>query len=198
MTVNFYFPRYKTKSKEKTVFCYVRERGKELCLNTGCKCNPEHWDQERQRLNLRKTKSSIEKNRYRNINKILDAYENKSYDIVYKIRSNNPTANFDKITNAISNHFSKKDDSFFGIFDDFIKIKSANVSKAAIQKYKRVKSLLQEYEKEYKVKLDFDKITNLFFEKFICLSFFCSPFTFFISHTSVFLFFKITDHDDSY
>ncbi len=166
MTINFYFPRYKTKKKEKTIFCYVREKGKEICLNTGCKSNPEHWDKERQRLSIRKAKSSVEKSRYWNINKILDAYENKIYDITYKIRSNNPTAKFETIANAIKNHFNKKDDSFFGIYDEFLKIKSAKISTAAIQKYKRLKSLLKEYEKENRIKLDFDKITNLFFEKF--------------------------------
>ncbi len=45
-------------------------------------------------------------------------------------------------------------------------IKRLEVGKEAIQKLERVKSLLQDYEKEHKEKLNFDKITPLFFSKF--------------------------------
>jgi integrase len=166
MTVRFYFPRYKTKQVEQTLFCRVSEKGKELNLNTGCKANPEYWDKDKQRLNLRKVKSPMQKNLLKNINKILEAYETKILDILYSTRSKNATANFDVIVDAINKHFNKSETTFFSAYRDFLKMKSSTVSKEALQKYKRVESLLVEYEKHSGEKLSFEKISPLFFDKF--------------------------------
>ena len=166
MTINFYFPRYKSKKPELTIFCRIYENRKEVNLNTACKCDPQFWDKTRQRANLRKAKNPIQKNILGNINKILDSYENKINDIIYNVRSKNPIANFSEIIEAINNHFNKKEVTLYTAYEDFLKIKSNEVSKEALQKYKRVKSLLLEYEKKYNLKLSFDKITPIFFDKF--------------------------------
>ena len=104
MTIRFYFPRYKSKNPEQTIFCRVYENKKELNLNTGCKCDSKYWDKNRQRVNLRKVKNPLQKNVLGNLNKILDAYETKVSDIVYQVRSKNPVASFDHIVDEIKNY----------------------------------------------------------------------------------------------
>jgi integrase len=166
MTVSFYLPRYKSKNPEETIFCRIYENKKELNLNTGCKCDPKYWDKDKQRANLRKIKNPMQKNVLGNVNKILDVYETKVSDIVYQVRSKNPIVSFDVIVDEIKNYFHKKETTLFTAYEDFLKVKSNMVSKDALQKYKRVHTLLQEFEKNAGLKLSFDKITPLFFDKF--------------------------------
>ncbi len=167
MKVSFYLERNKNlKTKERTIWCYVREKGNGLYLNTGERINPDFWDKTVQRANLRKTRNKIVKGHLQRLNQYLNAYENKIYEIAHVLKIKDVNVSFNAIAVKIKNYFRKKDNSFFTVFDEFIKFKSVKVSKASLQKFLRVKALLREYEKEYKTKLDFEKITNIFFEKF--------------------------------
>ena len=167
MTIKFYFPRYKTKKPAQTLFCRMADGGSELNLNTDCKVDPKYWDKSKQRINVRMMKDPIKKNTFKNINKILEAYENKIEEIEMNVRAKNLAANFYEIKEAISEHFNpSKSNSLFDHYNEFVETKSIEVSKEALQKYSRVKTLLIEFEKSTRDSLNFDKITPLFFDKF--------------------------------
>lgn len=166
MTINFYLPRYKSKNPDQTIFCRIYEKKRELNLNTGCKVNTQYWDKVRQRANIRKVKDPIKKGILTKLNKRLEKYELKITEIIYKVKSQNELASFDEIANEINNYYKKSDHTLFSAYKDFLQTKRNEVSKEALQKYKRVETLLKEYEKKNSIKLTFDKITPLFFDKF--------------------------------
>lgn len=167
MKVRFYLENNKAiTAKERAIWCYVREYNETLALNTGENIDPEHWDKRDQRANLRKTKDTILKGKLKSLNQYLNAYENKIVDIGRQVRMKNFSAKFSVISDEIKKQFDKRGTSFFSIYDEFIKIKRLTVSADALQKYERIKSLLQEFEKSSRTKLNFEKITPLFFDKF--------------------------------
>jgi integrase len=167
MKVRFYLDSNKSvKAKEKAIWCYVREYGDTLALNTGERINPELWDKRNQRANLRMTKDKILKGSLKNVNLFLNSYENKVYDIARSIRMKEFNTGFSVIADEVRKQFNKRDTSFFSVYDEFLKSKRLNVTRSSMQKYERLKALLLEYEKITADKLRFDKISPLFFERF--------------------------------
>ena len=155
-----------SRTGESTIWCYIREYDNTLTLNTDQKIKPELWDKIIQRTNIRKTKDTILKGSLKNINQYLNAFENKIYDITRSIRSKDFSAGFSVVVSEIKKQFDKRETDLFAIYDEFIAIKKLEVSKQSIIKFKRIKALLEEYQKLYREKLNFDKITPLFFTKF--------------------------------
>ncbi len=167
MKVKFYLDSNQTvKAKKRAIWCYVREYDQTLALNTGEEISPDLWDKETHRANLRRTKDKILKGSLKSINQYLNSYENKVDEIARTIRTKDFNAGFSVISDEIKKQFNKRDTSFFAVYDEFIKSKQLNVTRASIQKYERLQKLLLEYEKYGRDKLRFDKITPLFFEKF--------------------------------
>lgn len=166
MTVRFYLDRNKTVKSDKNVLCYIRESGKGIYVNTKVRCKPEHWDKIHQKGNIRKAKDTVTKGALRNLNKLLDSYEAKIFEISTLEKSKNPTVSFDVISDEIKNYFNKTETTFFSAYKEFLNVKSNTVSKEALQKYSRVGSLLLEFEKKTRFKLSFEKISPLFFDKF--------------------------------
>lgn len=167
MKVRFYLENNKAViAKERAIWCYVREYDETLALNTGERIKPELWDKRDQRANLRKTKDSILKGQLKSLNQYLNAFENKIVDIGRQVRMKDFSAKFSVISDEIKKQFDKRDTSIFSIYDEFIKIKKTSVSSDTLQKYKRMRSLLQDFEKSSRSKLNFEKITPLFFDKF--------------------------------
>ncbi|MBK8947172.1 MAG: tyrosine-type recombinase/integrase [Ignavibacteriae bacterium] len=188
MQIKFYLDTNKSKVKERNIRCFIRDKGKPLLdetgkhqtsklgnrlykvegiyLNTEEKCLPEYWDKKKQRVNLKKIKNLDLKRELEDLNDYLNSFESKIKLLVREIKRENPLASFDVIINEINKHFHKVDQSFFSAYNEFLKLKSQKVSKDSIIKFKRVSTLLREYEKMYNVNLSFDKITPLFFEKF--------------------------------
>jgi len=161
MKVKFYLDN-SSKVKEKTIWCYVREQANTLTLNTGEAINPNLWDKSAHRAGLRKTKNKILKGSLDSLNNYLHSFELKVHDTVRSIRSKDFNASFSYIAEELRRQFNYKEESLFDIYDEFLKDKKLTVSKDALQKYKRVKGLLQEFDK----KLTYDKINPLFFSKF--------------------------------
>jgi|YelNatPaOPRAMG01_1025707.scaffolds.fasta_scaffold18948_8 integrase len=166
MKIKFYPERKLSKNGECTLWCYVREYKETLYLNTGQRINPGLWDTDTQRANLRQTRDNIIKGSLKSLNQYLNAFESKILDIERIIRSKQPDAGFSVVADAIKKQFDKKKAGLFDIYNEFLKIKRQEVSKQAIFKFKRVKALLEEYQKVNRESLDFDKITPLFFSKF--------------------------------
>ncbi len=166
MKINFYFDSKSSRSGESAIWCYVREYDKTLTLNTGETINPDLWDKNIQRANLRKTKDKIAKGSLNSLNQYLNTFESKILDIIRTVRSKEFNAGFSTVAEEIKKQFDKRETSIFAIYDEFLAIKKLEVSKQSILKLKRIKALLEEYQKVNREKLDFDKITPLFFSKF--------------------------------
>ena len=166
MKVKFYFDSKVSRTGEGAIWCYLREYDKTLALNTGERISVELWDKNLHRADPRKTSDKIVKGTLQNINQYLNTFESKIYDIVRSVRSKNFSAGFGAVTDEIKKQFNKRETSIYAVYDEFTAIKRLEVTKPSIQKIKRIKSLLEEYEKVNREKLDFDKITPLFFSKF--------------------------------
>jgi integrase len=166
MKINFYLDSKSSRSGESAVWCYVREYDKTLTLNTGESIDPFLWDKNIQRANLRKTKDKIAKGSLNSLNQYLNTFESKVLDITRTVRSKEFNAGFSTVAEEIKKQFDKRETSIFAIYDEFLAIKKLEVSKQSILKLKRIKALLEEYQKVNREKLDFDKITPLFFSKF--------------------------------
>lgn len=165
MKVRFY-PDKRPSKNSSAIYCYVRENKDTLTLNTGQRINPEYWNADTQRANLRKTRDNITKSSLKDLNQYLNAFENKVWEIERAVRKKDFKAGFGKVSDEIKKHFTKKKTGFLEIYDEFLMIKRQEVTKPSIQKFKRIKVLLQDYQKAYRERLDFDKITPLFFSKF--------------------------------
>ncbi len=166
MKLKFYLDKKLTRSGESAIWCYVREYDKTLALNTGERIKPDFWDSEIQRANLNKTKDKILKGSLNGLNQYLSSMQNKIFDITRSVRSRNTSAGFSIVAEEIKKQFDKKETSIFSIYDEFLSIKKLEVSNQSISKLKRVKALLEDYQKSNREKLDFYKITPLFFSKF--------------------------------
>ena len=170
MKVKFYLDSNKSvRAKERAIWCYCREYDNTLTLNTGERVDPDLWDKDTQRAIPRKTRDNILKGSLKHLNLYLSSFESKVHETVRVMRMKDFNAGFGVVADELSKQFNKRDTSFFAVYTEFLKAKRLNVSKNSIQKYERVKSLLLDYEKHHKDKLRFDKITPLFYDKFLSL-----------------------------
>ena len=147
MKVKFYPERKVSKTGESVIWCYVRESKETVYLNTGQKIKTDLWDSDSQRGSPRLTRNNIIKGELKSLNQYLDKFESKIYDIERLIRGKQSDAGFGTVTDAIKRQFDKKKAGLFDIYEEFLKIKRQEVSKPAIQKLNRVKTLLEEYQK---------------------------------------------------
>lgn len=166
MKTKFYLDSKSSKSGDSAIWCYIREFDNTLPINTGERVNPEYWDKTTNRANPRKTKDKITKGSLNGLNLFLNAFEAKIHDIVRSVRTKDFNAGFGIVAAEIKSHFDKRETGMFAAYDDFLKIKRQEVSKQSIYKFKRVKILLEEYQKSNREKIDFDKLSPLFFSKF--------------------------------
>lgn len=165
MKIKFYLEKKVSKYGDTAIYCYVRELKKTLTLNTGERVKPEFWDSAHQRADIRKTRDNIQKKYLRDMNQYLDSYSNKIWEIVRDIRRKDPSAGFNKLSEAIKRAFERKENSLLDIYDEFL-LSKKHVSKASLQKLKRVGSLLKEYQDFNNEKLELDNINPAFFEKY--------------------------------
>lgn len=166
MKVKFYLERKPSKNKEVAIWCYVREGKNTFYLNTGQKVNHEHWDSDAQRADARKTRDNIMKGSIKSLNRYLNSFESKIFEIERAIRSKKHDAGFTNIQEAVKKQFNRKKAGLFEIFNEFLKIKRQHVAKQSLVKLERVKGLLEDYQKYNNELLNFDNITPLFFSKF--------------------------------
>jgi len=160
MKISFYL------NRRSAIYCYVREYKDTLTLNTGQRIDIDHWDTDKQRANPRKTRDNIIKKSLTDLNQYLNAFEAKIYEIERDVRRKDFSSGFNEVADAIKKYFDKKKSTLFDAYDEFLKIKRLEVTKAALQKFSRVKALLEEYQTINRDRIDFNKITPLFFQKF--------------------------------
>ena len=166
MKINFYLDSKTTKNYKSTIWCYVREYTNTLTINTGEQVDPNLWDKNLQRGNPRKTKDKIIKGSISSLNQYLNSFESKIFDVVRSVRSKEFNAGFSKVAEGIKKEFDKRETGLFSVYDEFLTVKRHEVTKASLSKLQRVKSLLEDYQKSQKEKLNFEKITPTFFSKF--------------------------------
>ncbi len=166
MKINFYLDSKTTKNYKSTIWCYVREYANTLTLNTGENVDPNLWDKNLQRANPRKTKDKVIKGSINSLNQYLNSFESKIFDVVRSVRSKEFNAGFSKVAEGIKKEFDKRETGLFSVYDEFLTVKRHEVTKASLSKLQRVKSLLEDYQKSQKEKLNFEKITPTFFSKF--------------------------------
>ncbi len=166
MKVSFYPDRSKSQNTIKTIWASIYENGNSVLLNTHEKVDTRYWDKKTHRANIRKAREPRLKGELNLLNQFLNAYENKIHKIRLKMKTEDPTVEFSEIVAKIKNEFGDKTNTFFDVYDDFIKTKGAVVGKPTIQKHKRLKKLLMEFEKDITYKLNFNSINKLFEDKF--------------------------------
>ena len=166
MKVSFYLDSKPSQSGRKAIWCYIREKNKTLAINTEQSVLLEYWDKSTHRTDPHYTKDKIIKGSLNSINQFLNAFEAKIYDIVRGVRSKDFSAGFNAVTEEIKKQFNRKDVDFFAIYDEFLSIKRLKVTKQSLIKLKRIKTLLEEYQKANRERLDFEKVTPLFLSKF--------------------------------
>lgn len=149
MTIHFYLPRYKSKKSEETIFCRFYENKKEFNLNTGEKINPNYWDKDRQRASIRSVKNPQLKSALTDLNETLDLYQIKAKRIYKDIKDRNFSASFEEIKRGIIGGFVQKEEiTVVSMYDEFIKFKEreAKIVFRTIQKHKRIKKIIQDFE----------------------------------------------------
>ena len=139
MKVSFYPDRSKSQNTIKTIWASIYENGNSTLLNTHEKVDTRYWDKNTHRANIRKAREPRLKGELNLLNQFLNAYENKIHKIRLKMKTEDPTVEFSEIVAKIKNEFGDKTNTFFDVYDDFIKTKGAVVRKPTIQKHKRLK-----------------------------------------------------------
>jgi len=164
MTVKFYIDRDKRIKGDRSIYCFVYEKGEHYQFSTNEKINPEYWDKSNQRANLRKTKNTILKGKLDQLNKILNRYTTDVEKVRANLKAENSAVTFSEVKEAIKLHYNPpKKKGFFEHYDEFIQYKEdSNASYALIRKMKRVKDILQEYEKYSKKSITFNTINKSF------------------------------------
>ncbi|MGB5846980.1 MAG: hypothetical protein WBH40_00745, partial [Ignavibacteriaceae bacterium] len=166
MKVSFYPDRTKSPNTVRTIWANIYEDGNKLLLNTHEKVDTKYWDKNIQRANIRKAKDPRVKGELNLLNRFLSSYEGKIHSIRLKMKTENPSIEFSEIENQIKIEFGKKSNTIYDIYNQFIMAKGSIVGKETIQKHKRLKAILEDFEKDTGYKLNFNSINKLFEDKF--------------------------------
>jgi integrase len=169
MTVHFYLERKQLKGDEKTIYCYVRglQNGKTLILNTKQKINPYFWDKEQEKATDR---GRTKYRGARELNDLLESYKEEVKRTIRILLANNPTESFESIKSKILERFGrtvKIELSFFEALDEFIRIRSNDLSENTLRKFKTIRVQLNDFEKSTGKKLLFANIDLNFYDNFL-------------------------------
>ena len=158
MKIRFYLGK-KSAQNKCAITCYLLESDQTFTLSAKLNIDPQHWDKNTQRaINYRTGVSNILKGELNSINKYLEALENKLKAIESEVRVNEPLSVFEDVWEAIQKHFNKK--SLYDIYDDFMLKRTGRISSSSMSKYRRLKGLLEDYEKDNKVTLNIKTIAK--------------------------------------
>lgn len=166
MQVSFYPDRSKSPNTVRTIWANIYEDGNKLLLNTHEKVDTKYWDKKTKRGNIRKARDPRLKGELNLLNRFLSSYEGKIHSIRLKMKTENPSIEFSEIENQIKIEFGKKSNTIYDVYNEFIIAKGAIVGKETIQKHKRLKAILEDFEKDTGYKLNFNSINKLFEDKF--------------------------------
>lgn len=169
MTSTFYLKEPNSKKESLIYFsCYFKEEGKKFVYSTGERILPAHWDQEG-RIPTTKGKSKAANRGV--IKGQLDRYS----AVFNEIRNRCLSMQVDFTSRLLKKEFDEKfkkapggKNIFFDAYDEFTdqKTKNQEWKPSTAKRYKNIKNILKEFEKDRKYKLTFNSITSKFHAEF--------------------------------
>lgn len=162
MTINFYLNNDpKNKDTEKSIFVYVRHKGKTLTLHTGERIKPEYWNFKKQEAKPSYTGSP-------ELNSYLVSFKEEIKKTIRLLLTEKPSSDFDDIKQALYEKFKKNDTKkgFYDIFDLFLELRKTELSSAMIKKYNVLKNHLKSFETDMNYKISFKSIDLMFYDRF--------------------------------
>ncbi len=169
MTSTFYLKEPKSKKESLIYFsCYFKEEGKKFVYSTGETILPTHWDQKSRIPNSKgKNKASS-----RGVIKgQLDRYSG----IFNEVRDRCISMQVDFTSRLLKKEFDDKfkktpggKNIFFDAYDEFTdqKTKNQEWKPSTVKRYKNIKNILMEFEKDRKYSLNFNAINSRFHAEF--------------------------------
>jgi len=149
--------------------CYFKNEQKQFVYSTRQSILPDHWDFENKKPKNKGKNISIDQ---KNISGILNKYT----DEFNTYHSQCEMSKIEFTSQLLKNHLNKvfgnivsKKTTFFEVYDQFTeeKIKRKEWKNATVKRYKNIKNLLLEFEKNKKFKLTFTKMNNSFYTEFL-------------------------------
>ena len=171
--VNFYLKKAEETTGLSLIYLQYKYSGHRLVYTFNQTINPKHWDSKKQRVKATKQTTTAD-GKYL-LNDLLDNLERElltAYNKEVKNGIPNPSTLKQYLQNFIrQNNETEKKPGLYELIDRFIsneiKHKGRNKADNTIDKYKTVKSHLQEFETKTRYKIDFDTITLDFFYKYL-------------------------------
>lgn len=168
MKHTFYLDKVKSEKKTLILFsCYFKLEKKKFVYSTGESILPIHWNSE---TNSPKLKGTKKDKLARTISGQLGRYSKLFSETVGIHKNINEVLTSSKLRDIFNKEFKKgydKKGSFFSVYDEFVadKIDLKQWSPATIKRYKNIKNMLENFEREKNYKLTFSKINNEFHKK---------------------------------
>lgn len=161
-TVNFYL-KEPNSVKESLILAKYNSEGLRFKLSTGEKILPTKWNQNTHRA--KKTFSG-----YSSLNQFLDSVSTE----IQRIKRDNLGSNVKLTSEIFKTEFSqflgkvkeKKEPKIIELLDEFLKVKKDKLSFNYLRSVNTLRNHLENFEKEEKFKLSFDKINLSFYELF--------------------------------
>ncbi len=153
---------------------YFRNEGKKFIYSTGEKISPNEWDFKYRQPNNTIGRSTQADN-HRTIKKQLDRYSIFFVETINRYKNSNQEFDIEIIRKEFDKHFKKVkaiSNKFFAVYDIFIEQKendksdNAN-SESTINRYKYNKKLLEEFQKDTKTSVHFNRINDKFYNSFL-------------------------------
>lgn len=169
MTSTFYL-KEPTSNKESLIYfsCYFKEEGKKFVYSTGERILPAHWDQESR---IPKSKGKNKASNRGVIKGQLDRYSG----VFNEVRNRCLAMQVEFTSRLLKREFDEKfkkapggKNIFFDAYDEFTdqKIKNQEWKPSTQKRYKNIRNILKEFEKDRKYKLTFNAITSRFHAEF--------------------------------
>ena len=167
----------KEPNSEKETLIYFRSyfgnENKNFIYSTGEKIKPSEWDFENRQPNDLNGRTQKAEN-HRSIKKQLDRYSGFFTEIVNRYKNINEELTTDVIKQRFDEHFKKvtvKSD-FFRVYQDFLNEKENDytgnsISISTLKRYKCNKTLLEDFQKDYKVKITLGNFDEKLYNKFL-------------------------------
>lgn len=169
MTSTFYLKEPNSKKESLIYFsCYFKEEGKKFVYSTGERILPIHWDQEGR---IPRTKGK-DKASNRGVIKVqLDRYSAIFNELYNRCLSMQVDFTSRLLKREFDERFKKAPGGkniFFDAYDEFTdqKIKNQEWKRSTEKRYKNIKNILKDFEKDRKYKLTFNAITPKFHAEF--------------------------------
>ena len=163
-SVNFYLKN--PKEETSFIFLFIREKKSTVKINTREKIPPVYWNADKQRAKKSRTFPS-----YPELNAHLNNLAKEAERYLLAERSSDAPARLANVKQQLliglgfEDVTTTKKESFFDVYDEFVAVAGTQRSERTIKKYKTLRQQLQDFQRQKRVKVDFDTIDIKFFDK---------------------------------